>query len=296
MSALFSRKKLLLKLLIIKVIGTEIPILRSPSLSAPDKQLSSDIDNYHCYSHNYVRMVAPDEDRVIGRSRWTVGELIATAERIISSDPKLFAHPKSESNKELNVRLIRDYVVREFIPRPERLGREARFGLDHLVQLLALRVLLRSQKWSLPAIKASFTTTRTEELLNGLLAPVRSLIEAEYRKATAAVQSRAQIAADGVRTPALNSAQLLIDQFKATKQPQARPLGMPLFNKIVRATPSDARPATQPTGGASSKLHVQLEPWCEVVIDAERAKTLTPEEVERLGEALKGRLHDEAAR
>jgi len=43
-------------------------------------------------------------------------------------------------------------------------------------------------------------------------------------------------------------------------------------------------------------LHVQIEPGCDVVIAAERLKSLTPEEVERLGEALKSRLLDEMAR
>jgi hypothetical protein len=52
----------------------------------------------------------------------------------------------------------------------------------------------------------------------------------------------------------------------------------------------------QQASGTSRKLHVQLEPWCEVVMDAQRLKSLTPEEVERLGEALKSRLHDESAR
>ena len=238
-------------------------------------------------------MVMLRNSRQTGEFPWTVEELIATAERIISSDSRLFSHPESESNRELNVRLIRDYVVREFIPRPERVGREARFGLNHLVQLLAVRVLLRSQKWSLPAIKASFATSNTEDLLNGLLAPVRSLIEADYRQAAGGVQSRARVDAESVQTPKLNPAQLLIEQFKATKQTQTKSLEMPLFNKTARVTPPAANVAIRPRSGMSSKLHVELEPWCEVVIDAQRVKSLTPEEVERLGEALKSRLQNE---
>jgi hypothetical protein len=241
-------------------------------------------------------MVVPARSKEIGRSPWTVEELIERAERIIASDPKLFAHPESESNKELNVRLIRDYDVREFIPRPERVGREARFGLEHLVQLLAVRLLLRGQRWSLPAIKASFAITSTEDLPNGLLAPVRPLIEAEYRAAAGAVKSRAQDTADTVQTPQFNPAQLLIEQFKATKQPQAKASVTVLFNKTAHATPAPPNLATQRTGGMSRRLHVELEPWCEVVIDAQRIKSLTPEEVERLGEALKSSLHDEMAR
>src|ERR1039458_7828506 len=157
-----------------------------------------------------MRMFTSGRNRQIGGSPWTVEKLIEKAERIISADPKLFAHPESESSKELNVRLIRDYVVREFIPRPERVGREARFGLDHLVQLLAVRLLLRSKKWSLPAIKARFAKNGmeellTEELLNGLLAPVRSRIETEYRKAAGETQSVTRAAPSKVRMPDLNA-------------------------------------------------------------------------------------------
>jgi hypothetical protein len=241
-------------------------------------------------------MATPDEKRMTGTSGWTVDELISTAERIMASDPRLFAHSESETNKELNVRLIRDYVVRELIPRPERVGREARFGLDHLVQLLSVRFLLRSQKWSLPAIKSAFATTSTDNLLNGPLASVSSLIEAEHRKATGEAKSQTRAAASRVRTLELNPAQLLIKQFRAAKQNRVEHSDMPLFSKAPRAMPLASMMATLRTGDVSRKLHVQLEPGCEVVIDAQRMKSLTPEEVERLGEALKSRLRDETAR
>jgi hypothetical protein len=239
-------------------------------------------------------MEAGTDNKGTGDAPWTVESLIAAAERIISSDPQLFAHPEREKGKELNVRLIRDYVVREFIPRPERRGREARFGLHHLVQLLAVRVLLRSQKWSLPAIKASFAATSSEDLLNGLLSPVRTLVEAEYRKAAGVAGRRPQYAVDPVQTPRLNPAQLLIEQFKASKLPEPK-LRSELFSKTMPAVPAAASLIIPRTGG-NSRLHIELEPWCEVVIDAERMQSLTSEEVERLGEALKGRLKDETAR
>jgi hypothetical protein len=247
-------------------------------------------------------MVASADNMDAKDSPWTVETLIGAAERIIASDPQLFAHPESENKKDLNVRLIRDYVVREFIPRPERMGREARFGLNHLVQLLAVRVLLRSQKWSLPAIKASFVTTSSEELLNGLLNPVRNKVEAEYNKATGVADGRARVATECVQTPRLNPAQLLLEQFKeqfqASKQPQPKLSSSPTFSgasfsMAARAAPAPASPAVQRAG---SKLHIELEPGCELVIDAQRMQSLTSEEVERLAEALKSRLKDEAAR
>ncbi len=239
-----------------------------------------------------------EQNKEAGKFPWTVEELIAVAERVISSDPMLFAHPERESNKDLNVRLIRDYVVREFIPRPERVGREAHFGLNHLVQLLAVRLLLRSQKWSLPAIKASLATTSTEELLSDLLSPIRLQIEAEFRQASGTQMMSDQVKANRVKTPELNPAQLLIERFKGGVQPKAIPSSMARFNisRSMVAAPQPESPLFKRMQSTSSKLHVPIDPGCDVVIDAERMKSLTPEEVERLGEALKRRLLDELAR
>ena len=232
----------------------------------------------------------------IGSAPWTVEGLILVAERIMGTDPRLFAHPESESGKELNVRLIRDYIVRELIPRPERVGRESRFGRDHLIWLLAVRGLLRSQRWSLPAIKASFTTTSTEELLGGLLAPVRTLITAEYRKASQQHKQRSS-SAGAVKTPGLNPAQLLIEQFKAERQPAAREIPRALFNLSAATKPEPVLDQMLfERTGAKERSHIEIGPGCEVVIDAQRMLRLTPKEVEQLGEELKKRLRNEIAR
>jgi hypothetical protein len=241
----------------------------------------------------------------IDSAPWTVEGLIGVAERIMAAEPRLFSHPDSETGKDLNVRLIRDYIVREFIPRPERLGRESRFGRDHLIWLLAVRGLLRSQRWSLPAIKTSFKTTSTDELLSGLLAPVRSLIDAEYRKATRQIGERPTTAIEALKTPELNPAQLLIEQFKSKKSTAVRETQAPLFSRIASAS----RPASISREMMASlaslqrlhyavkeRTHIEIEPWCEVVMDARRVQSLTVEEVEHLGEALKSHLRTEMAR
>lgn len=244
--------------------------------------------------------IATDSNE-IGSAPWTVEGLIKAAEHVMAAEPQLFSHPDSESDKELNVRLIRDYVVREFIPRPAREGRESRFGREHLIWLLAVRGLLRSQRWSLPAIKASFTSTSTEELLDGLLAPVRSQIEAEYRKATRQVLAQTLATTEPVRTPDLNPAQLLIEQFKTKKHHPHEP-PMPLFSRT--AAPNKPLPALETLKASTvvqlgslqesvkEKTHIEIEPWFEVVIDAERMQSMTPAEAEQLGEALKRYLRN----
>jgi hypothetical protein len=233
----------------------------------------------------------------VSRTPWTVEGLIARAEWIMSSSPGLFPPSAGESNKELNIRLIRDYVVREFIPRPTRVGREARFGLDHLVHLLAVRTLLRGQKWSLPAIKASFVNVSADDLLNGVLEPVRSLVEAEYQKATNAPKTRGPCAEENLGSPPLNAAQLLIEKFKAATPSQAKVME-PHFPQSMAAafvTSPAASLSEQRKSESRSKLHIQLQTWCEVVIDVEHLTSLTSEEIEALGEALKRRLQNETA-
>jgi hypothetical protein len=188
--------------------------------------------------------------------------------------------------------------VRGFIPRPVRLSREARYGRDHLVHLLAVRTLLRNQRWSLAAIKATFATTDTEGLLDGVLGRIRSRIEAEYRRAAKAEEGHAPHAEKSVGTPSLNPAQLLIERFKAAKRPVSIPADMQLQ---ASATPASAdsflatKLSTQ-EHESRSRLHVPLNPWCEVVLDTEHFPSLTSEAIEFLGETLKRYLRSQKAR
>jgi hypothetical protein len=232
----------------------------------------------------------------LSRAPWSVEGLIAAAERIISSHPELFAYTDSDDKRELNVRLIRDYVVRGFIPRPVRLGREARFGCDHLVYLLAVRALLRNQKWSLPAIKASFATTNTEGLLDDILGRVRSRNEAEYRRAAKTEEGLAVRAEGTVRTPSLNPAQLLIEQFKAAKRLPGSPADIQLPASAISAlADSSFASAVRQTDESRRRLHVPLNPWCEAIVDPDHIGSLTSEEIEFLGETLKRWLRSQKA-
>ena len=225
---------------------------------------------------------------------WSVDGLIEAAERIMASAPGVFPHSDLENKKELNVRLIRDYVVREFIPRPARSGREVRFGLEHLIHLLAVRALLRNRKWSLPAIKASFSATTSDELLDGVLADVRTRIQSEYQKAVKAAGFERPTPVEAIPSSPLNPAQLLIQRFKSGDGSNKE--GPLLARSAVFPAGRPVPASSGTTGSGRSKLHIELEPWCEVVVDAAQLPTLTPGRIERLAEALKRRLQDETAR
>ncbi len=257
---------------------------------------SRNIDNHDC--HRYIDSCMVSVSQSVEQMPWTVDGFVDAAERIMVSSPELFASSDTGSGKELNVRLIRDYVVRDFIPRPGKLGREARFGLDHLVHLLAVRVLLRSQKWSLPAIKASLGSTDTEGLLNGVLAPIHTRIEKEFtRAAKSASRQTAGSSESSSPVPPLNPALQLIERFKAGQATSKNP-AFSLRASGSASPPGLSSGAPPPQFGkaqsaTSTMLHLRLEDWCEVVIDASRAKSLKPSEIEALAESLKRSLKDE---
>jgi hypothetical protein len=96
--------------------------------------------------------------------------------------------------------------------------------------------------------------------------------------------------AQAFQTPTLNPAQQLIEKFKAAKSPQFRAAEPQLRRSALMAV-ADPSIASE----TRSMLHVQLEPWCEVVSDTQRLKSLTPQEIERFGEILKRRLQNETA-
>ena len=203
----------------------------------------------------------------IGRSPWNIDALIQVADRIIASDPQLFALAQIGTNKRLNVRLVRDYAVRGLIPAPNLLRRKSRFGLPHLLHLLAVRVLLGSQKWSLRVIKANLTTTTPQDLLNGLLSPVKVRVQAEYAEAAGLVSGAAECSPDAVSKTCLNAI-----------------TGATTLLTLQSSAATDKRRA------AKSKMHIELEPWCEVVIDAHRLRLLTWAEVDRLTKTLQDHL------
>jgi DNA-binding transcriptional MerR regulator len=217
-----------------------------------------------------------------GAYPYLVEQLIEAAQRVISSDPDFFSYSQGEISKDINIRLIRDYVVREIIPRPHRVGRVSRFGSDHLIQLLAVRKLLRSDKWSLPAIKAHLETMSRDEVLDRDLAAVRSQIEREFRGADVAKT----VPAANIPKVSLNSAQMLIRKFKQAESPENMPVVVPMSV----AKQFQYRPEFK------TKLHFELEQGCEFVVDAAHLRSLTPNEIERIAKILKSRLMKETAR
>ena len=72
-----------------------------------------------------------------------------------------FLNSKTGQSKELTERLVRDYVARRILDRPERKGKEAFFSFRQLIQLLAARHLVDAN-WPLDDIEREFRGQTTE--------------------------------------------------------------------------------------------------------------------------------------
>ena len=73
---------------------------------------------------------------------------------------KGFGDPSFQPNE----RLIRDYVARNILSKPERKGKEAIFGFEQLVQFLACRAMIEDG-WPLTKISQDFQVSSLEDIL-----------------------------------------------------------------------------------------------------------------------------------
>jgi DNA-binding transcriptional MerR regulator len=72
---------------------------------------------------------------------WNLDDLVEVANRLMP-DFLPPAQVRGRSQEEVNPRLVRHYTTIGLIDRPARVGKEARYGYRHLLQLLVLRRLL----------------------------------------------------------------------------------------------------------------------------------------------------------
>jgi hypothetical protein len=105
-----------------------------------------------------------------------VEDLALAAESVLASVGALAGDDGSAS---INTRLIRDYGQRGILSRPERLGKEALYRYQHLVELVAARILL-NDGWPLAKVSDYFASAKTEDLaaLAAPQSPVKSALKA----------------------------------------------------------------------------------------------------------------------
>jgi DNA-binding transcriptional MerR regulator len=105
-----------------------------------------------------------------------IEDLALAADTVLSS---LGALAGEDGATSINARLIRDYAQRGILSRPERLGKEALYRYQHLVELVAARILL-NDGWPLAKVSDYFASARTEDLaaLAAPQSPVKSALKA----------------------------------------------------------------------------------------------------------------------
>ena len=188
-----------------------------------------------------------------------------------------------------NERLVRDYVARGIVGKPERRGKEAIFGFEQLVQFLACRAML-ADGWPLSKIAEDFRHANLEDTLalipgeqrsNEALNLIESFKEESVFKSERIMESR---------PPRSMSRSVSMDM--ASEESDAR---SPSFRQRQRRNyeyRSDIGDALRRMGSDFRNVvkydftALQLATWLTLFIDRDRADRITVDEAEAIGRAV----------
>ena len=188
-----------------------------------------------------------------------------------------------------NERLVRDYVARGIVGKPERRGKEAIFGFEQLVQFLACRAML-ADGWPLSKIAEDFRHANFEDTLalipgeqrsNEALNLIESFKEESVFKSERIMDSR---------PPRSMSRSVSMDM--ASEESDAR---SPSFRQRQRRNyeyRSDIGDALRRMGSDFRNVvkydftALQLATWLTLFIDRDRADRITVDEAEAIGRAV----------
>ena len=188
-----------------------------------------------------------------------------------------------------NERLVRDYVARGIVSKPERRGKEAIFGFEQLVQFLACRAML-ADGWPLSKIAEDFRHANLEDTLalipgeqrsNEALNLIESFKEESVFKSERIMESR---------PPRSMSRSVSMDM--ASEESDAR---SPNFRQRQRRNyeyRSDIGDALRRMGSDFRNVvkydftALQLATWLTLFIDRDRADRITVDEAEAIGRAV----------
>ena len=188
-----------------------------------------------------------------------------------------------------NERLVRDYVARGIVGKPERRGKEAIFGFEQLVQFLACRAML-ADGWPLSKIAEDFRHANLEDTLalipgeqrsNEALNLIESFKEESVFKSERIMESR---------SPRIMPRSASMDM--ASEESDAR---SPNFRQRQRRNyeyRSDIGDALRRMGSDFRNVvkydftALQLATWLTLFIDRDRADRITVDEAEAIGRAV----------
>ena len=188
-----------------------------------------------------------------------------------------------------NERLVRDYVARGIVGKPERRGKEAIFGFEQLVQFLACRAML-ADGWPLSKIAEDFRHANLEDTLalipgeqrsNEALNLIESFKEESVFKSERIMESRSprsmsrsvsmEMASDesDARSPNFRQRQRRNYEYRSDIGDALRRMGSD-FRNVVKY----------------DFTALQLATWLTLFIDRERADRITVDEAEAIGRAV----------
>lgn len=176
-----------------------------------------------------------------------------------------------EGANSLNARLIRDYTQRGILSRPERMGKEALYRYQHLVELVAARILL-GDGWPLAKVSDYIASTRHEDLvaLAAPQSPAKSALKAikhirDRSKGLAQQKSHASAPLRG----AITDHQARLAELRAK---------LPIHMSRITGAHKQPLIADYQSVSLAEDLHV--------LIGDARLKALTLEEAEAIGKAV----------
>lgn len=169
-----------------------------------------------------------------------------------------------------NERLVRDYVQRGIVARPERDGKEARFGFRQLVDFLVARALLQDG-WPLAKIAELTATAPLDELLR--LLP-------QERPPTAAEEALDRLSRQRAREGPVAG-------FAAMAPPPDRLARESMLWRRDMRQASPFPPSGLPRRDA---VRIELAPWCLVVLDRDALDQIDTDIAEALGRQLTAAL------
>ena len=214
----------------------------------------------------------------------TAESLAETAGRLMQGEARF-----GEADFAPNERLVRDYVARGIVGKPERRGKEAIFGFEQLVQFLACRAML-ADGWPLSKIAEDFRHANLEDTLalipgeqrsNEALNLIESFKEESVFKSERIMESR---------SPRSMSRSVSMDM--ASEESDAR---SPSFRQRQRRNyeyRSDIGDALRRMGSDFRNVvkydftALQLATWLTLFIDRDRADRITVDEAEAIGRAV----------
>lgn len=182
-----------------------------------------------------------------------------------------FLENSSSQFKEITERLVRDYVSREILDRPERKGKEAVFFFRQLCQLIAARQLVDAN-WPLDDIEREFRGQTTNAIMSFIPGPgtdentesTNDLIDEFRHEAGYGLASNRQ----RLRKRKIDQAQQRVDISSALQN-----IGSNLSNVIKEDFTA-----------------FQLATWMILFVDQNRAASLTIQQAEQIGRAITAAL------